>query len=104
MEIKGYLFDVYNFESDVHLWIKDELGNMHLLTDKFYPIIYADASPDRLRKLVQRLTSLHALAEPPKFVIRKHFYKNADINVLRLAIASPSLLNKIKRKLYANDR
>jgi len=100
MEIKGYLFDLYNFESDIHIWIKDEQGHMHLLKDTFHPVIYAHASPDRLRKLVKRLAEMHALAEEPKFVIKKHFYRNAEVNVLRLSISKPSVLNRIKRKLY----
>ncbi|MBV6492760.1 MAG: hypothetical protein LDLANPLL_00759 [Turneriella sp.] len=101
MELKGYLFDVYNFESDIHLWIKDEQGNMHLLRDTFYPIIYAHATQDYLRKLVKRLKDLDALAERPTFVTKRHFYKNEDVEVLRLVISRPSLLNKIKRKLFA---
>ncbi len=100
MEIRGYLFDVYNFESDIHLWIKDALGNMHLLKDTFHPVIYADANPDRLRKLVQRLTEMRALVEAPTFVTKKHFYRNEEVRVLRLVIAKPSVLSRIKRKLY----
>lgn len=101
MEIQGYLFDVYNFESEVHVWIKDALGNMHLLRDTFYPIIYADAAPDKLRKLVKRLNELDALAEAPTIVTKKHFYKNKEVRVLRIALSRPSLMSKIKRKLYA---
>lgn len=73
---------------------------MHLLRDTFHPVIYADASPQRLRNLVTRLTEMQALAESPSFVTKKHFYRNEEVRVLRLAISRPSVLNRIKRKLY----
>ncbi len=54
-----------------------------------------------LRKLVERLAELEALAAEPRFVVKRGFYSNAPIRALELRIAKPSVLRTIRRKLYA---
>ena len=100
-EIEGYVFDVYNFEDDVFVWLMDDGGRMHLLRDRFHPLIYA-AGPDAvLNKFLSRLRELDALREEPRGVIKRHFYRNDAVPVLEIPIARPSVLPRIRRRLYA---
>lgn len=54
-----------------------------------------------LRKLVERLAELEALAAEPRFVVKRGFYSNAPLRALELRIAKPSVLRTIRSKLYA---
>ena len=51
---KGYLFDIYHSEQKIYLWIKSDTGELKLFVDEYFPIIYANASPSILKKLVKR--------------------------------------------------
>lgn len=97
---KGYLFDIYHSEQKIYLWIKSDSGELKLFFDEFYPIIYADASPSILKKLVKRFYELDALAEIPTFTEKRLFYENKPISVLKLVISKPQLLPKITNKLF----
>ncbi|MDH4199073.1 MAG: DNA polymerase [Spirochaetia bacterium] len=101
MEIRGFLFDIYNIEEMLYIWIIDEKKNLNLVKDYYYPVIYADARTEMLGKFVKRLIELDALARKPQFVEKIHFYKNQKIRVLELVISRPSILRKIKNKLFA---
>lgn len=101
MEIyKGYLFDIYHSEQKIYLWIKSESGELKLFVDEYFPIIYANASPNILKKLVKRFYELDALAEIPTFTEKRLFYQNKSIPVLKLVISKPQLLPKITNKLF----
>ncbi|TGL45964.1 DNA polymerase domain-containing protein [Leptospira perdikensis] len=101
MEIfKGYLFDIYHSEQKIYLWIKSDSGELKLFFDEFYPIIYANASPNILKKLVKRFYELDALAEIPTFTKKFLFYENKEISVLKLVLSKPQLLPKITNKLF----
>ncbi|TGM03841.1 DNA polymerase domain-containing protein [Leptospira jelokensis] len=101
MEIyKGYLFDIYHSEQKIYLWIKSDSGELKLFVDEYFPIIYANASPTILKKLVKRFYELDALAEIPTFTEKRLFYQNKTIPVLKLVISKPQLLPKITNKLF----
>lgn len=101
MEIyKGYLFDIYHSEQKIYLWIKSDSGELKLFVDEYFPIIYANASPTILKKLVKRFYELDALAEIPTFTEKRLFYQNKSIPVLKLVISKPQLLPKITNKLF----
>ena len=55
LEIQGFLFDIYNVEEDVHIWILDKEGKPHLLLDHYFPIIYLDGKEIEVRKIIKRL-------------------------------------------------
>lgn len=101
MEIKGHIFDVYNFEDHIHVWLIDTTGRRLHFTDRFYPVVYIDGPAELLRKFVGRLQQLDAVFGEPRWVTRRHFYQNQPRRVLRIEISRPSLLRKIKQKLYA---
>ncbi len=95
------LFDIYNFDDTIHLWFIDGEGRRVHLRDVFHPVIYADGPPALLRRFVDRLRELQALAREPHWTIRRHFYENRPKRVLEIRIARPSLLPTIRKKLYA---
>ncbi|TGK97250.1 DNA polymerase domain-containing protein [Leptospira levettii] len=96
----GYLFDIYHSEQKIYIWIKSDSGELKLFVDEHFPVIYANASPTILKKLVKRFYELDALAEIPNFTEKILFYQNKTIPVLKLVISKPQLLPKITNKLF----
>ena len=101
MDITGYLFDIYNIENAIYIWVIDGEQRLSLVKDFYYPVIYADGHPDILRKLVSRLFELDVLYREPRYTEKIYFYKNRPGRVLELVISRPSFLWKIKSKLFA---
>ncbi|MBM9576862.1 DNA polymerase [Leptospira sp. 201903070] len=100
-QIEGTLFDIYHIEDRIHLWVLNEKGESSLFYDFYQPVIYARGEEPILKKLVQRLYELKALAEIPVYEEKKLFYENQTVSVLKLTISRPSILSKVSRKLYA---
>ena len=100
-EIEGFLFDIYNVEEEVHVWILDKDGKPHLFLDRYFPIIYLDGEEKEVRKIIKRIEEYRALKEIPVWVTRKHFYSNQDVRVVKVVISKPSVLRRISQKLYA---
>ncbi|XDD49351.1 DNA polymerase domain-containing protein [Leptospira sp. WS92.C1] len=101
VETEGYLFDIYHIEDTIYLWIKDRNENALLFYDFYQPIIYARGNESILKKLVQRLYQLKALAAIPSYEEQTLFYENLKVPVLKLTISRPSVLSKVSKKLYA---
>ena len=103
-EIEGFLFDIYNVEEEVHVWILDKDGKPHLFLDHYFPIIYLDGEEKEVRKIIKRIEEYRALKEIPVWVTRKHFYSNQDVRVVKVVISKPSVLRRISQKVYAGKR
>lgn len=99
-EIEGFLFDIYNVEEEVHVWILDKDGKPHLFLDHYFPIIYLDGEEKEVRKIIKRIEEYRALKEIPVWVTRKHFYSNQDVRVVKVVISKPSVLRRISQKVY----
>ncbi|MBM9500528.1 DNA polymerase [Leptospira sp. 201903071] len=99
--IEGTLFDIYHIEDKIHLWVLDKNGESSLFYDFYQPVIYARGEESILKKLVQRLYELKALADIPVYEEKILFYENQTVPVLKLTISRPSVLSKVSRKLYA---
>lgn len=99
-KLEGSLLDVYNIEEEIHLWIKSDAGAVHFL-DHFYPVIFADGPVPVLVRLVARLRELGAIRGTPAWTIRTHFYRNEPVRVLKIQIQKPSVLHRIRTRLYA---
>ncbi len=99
-KFRGTLFDVYNFEDSIHVWILTEEGTPLMFHDRFHPVIYARGERVLLKKLIRRLSELDALLRPPEVVKKRLFYENKYVEVIKLVIKRPSILYKIKRKLF----
>jgi len=96
----GFLFDAYNVDNDLYLWLIDDQRRIFLARDTVCPVIYAHGSARMLAKLTERLTAMRVLARPPRFEQKILFYPNRVVDALRLEIAHPSILPGIKRKLF----
>ncbi|MBK9499446.1 MAG: DNA polymerase [Leptospiraceae bacterium] len=99
--IEGFLFDIYNVEEQVYVWVLDKEGKPHLFLDTFYPEIYLDGPRVLLEKVVKRILFYNALKERPVWVTKKHFYANREVRVLKVVISKPSVMRKILNRLYA---
>lgn len=97
---EGFLFDIYNVDNQINIWLIDDEKRIFLVVDYFYPVIYAHGPQFLLEKLTVRLRALAALASPPRLEQKTLFYENRTVDVLRLEILHPSLLPGIKRKLF----
>jgi len=97
---EGVLFDIYHMEDIVYLWFLDDQKRVVFFRDRFYPEIYVDGDPVWIEKFVKRLQALGALVEPPLRKVMRHFYSNRPVSVLALKILRPSVLQKVRKKLY----
>ncbi|MCB1169244.1 MAG: DNA polymerase [Leptospiraceae bacterium] len=101
LNISGWLFDIYHLEDQIYLCILDENGAFYLCRDHFHPIIYARGPESTLQKLVHRLHEMDGIHESPEYVKRKLFYENRTVDVLSISISRPSILRRIRNRLYA---
>ncbi|HRG77275.1 MAG TPA: DNA polymerase domain-containing protein, partial [Leptospiraceae bacterium] len=99
--IEGFLFDIYNVEEQVYVWVLDKDGKPQLFLDTYYPEIYLDGPRILLEKVVKRILFYNALKERPAWVTKKHFYANREVRVLKVVISKPSVMRKILNRLYA---
>ncbi|HNA79612.1 MAG TPA: DNA polymerase domain-containing protein, partial [Turneriella sp.] len=97
---EGFLFDAYNVDDDIYLWLIDDDRRIFLARDKVCPVLYAQGPERMMARLTERLHALGALARPPRREKKILFYENRVIDALRLDIAHPGLLPGIKRKLF----
>jgi DNA polymerase-2 len=100
-DFEGYLFDAYNIGSEVWLWLLDDHRRLFLATDICFPVIYIHASKEIHSKVSARLAQIGALASIPRLVRKILFYENREVEVLRVEIADPAILPRLKRKLFA---
>ncbi|MBK8394474.1 MAG: DNA polymerase [Leptospiraceae bacterium] len=98
---EGFLFDIYNVEEQVYVWILDNDNKPQLYLDSFYPEIYLDGPPIIIERVVRRIQFYNALKERPIWVNKKNFYSNKEVKVLKLVLSKPSVMRKILHKLYA---
>lgn len=99
-DFEGCLFDAYNVGSEVWLWLIDDERRLFLATDTFYPVIYIHASKEIYAKVTARLAQIGALASVPRLVSKILFYENRQVDVLRVEIADPAILPRLKRRLF----
>lgn len=99
-DFEGYLIDIYNVGSDIYIWVLNKQKQLFLAVDEFFPVIYAHGNKSTLYKLAAHMQRTGALAASPRFEPKRLFYANRLIEALRLEIAQPAMLPKIRRKLF----
>ncbi|EKJ85366.1 DNA polymerase-2 [Leptospira meyeri] len=99
-KFEGYLFDIYNVEDQIVLWIKNG-DSIKCFIDSFYPTIYIKGNPSYEERFVRRLRDLNALHREPETITKKAFYTGEWISVSKIQITKPTVLKKIYQKLYA---
>lgn len=100
-EIDGFLFDIYNVEESIHIWILDKDNKPHLFLDSYFPVIYLEGEEKKIREIIHRIKDYKALKEIPVWTTRRHFYSNEEVRVVKVVISKPSVLRKLYQKLYA---
>lgn len=96
---EGYLFDITSVGSEIILWIKTK-SEMIMLSDIFFPQIYVSGQSSLINKFLYRLQQLDALAAEPEETTKLDFYSGTARKALKLSIARPEILKKIKQKQY----
>ncbi|TGM66152.1 DNA polymerase [Leptospira meyeri] len=97
---EGYLFDVYNVEEQIILWVKNG-DSIQCFTDQYFPTIYIHGNISYENKFIQRLRQLNALYKEPETVEKRSFYKGEWISVKKIQLTKPTVLKTIYQKLYA---
>ncbi|TGK84840.1 DNA polymerase [Leptospira bourretii] len=97
---EGYLFDIYNVEEQIIIWVKNE-NSIQCFIDEYYPTIYIKGNAPYEIKFIERLRQLNALYGEPEFVEKKSFYKGEWMDVKKIRLTKPTVLKTIYQKLYA---
>ncbi|MDZ4724815.1 MAG: DNA polymerase domain-containing protein [Leptospira sp.] len=97
---EGYLFDIYNVEEQIIVWVKSETET-RCFTDFYYPTIYIKGSESYEKKFIERLKELNALHGEISVVQKKSFYGGNWISVKKIHLSKPTVLKTIYQKLYA---
>jgi len=96
--MSGWLFDLYPMQGGMVLWIVDEAGESHRLTEAFEPIFYATGTRRDLAALGRALAA-DGLARPLGPARRREFWTGAMIDVLAFALAVPEAQPRLLRRI-----
>ena len=78
---EGFLFDIYNVEEEIHIWLLDNENKPCLFLDNYYPIIYLHGDELSIRKIIKRIQEYKALKEIPEKSMIEIANKNLQILV-----------------------
>ena len=101
--IEGWLFDIDELGPSVTLWVYDDDGRLHRLTDEFYPPVYAHGDRAKLKLLAADL-SKRGLIAGVRWVQKREFWSGDEIEVLQLNVSDSSHLLKLRQIAAALDR
>jgi DNA polymerase-2 len=101
--IEGWLFDIDELGPSVTLWVYDDDGRLHRLTDEFYPPVYAHGARAKLKQLAADL-SKRGLIIGVRWVQKREFWGGDEIEVLQLNVSDSSHLLKLRQIAAELDR
>jgi DNA polymerase II len=101
--LEGWLFDIDELGSEVVLWVYDDRGRLHRLTQPFAPAVYVGGDRSVLLRLGCELQK-RGLIERFKWRRRREFWSGQWIDVLELTVIDSSLLPGLRRLAAARDR
>ncbi len=96
--VSGWLFDLYPMRGGMVLWIVDEAGESHRLTEAFEPVFYATGARRDLLALGRALAA-DGLARPLGPTRRREFWTGAMIDVLAFALGDPEAQPRLLRRI-----
>ncbi len=96
--LTGWIFDTYPTNGGMVVWIVDEAGKSHRLTDPFQPSFYAAGPVKALRQLAADLARLH-LAAPVGMTHRTEFWSGDLREVLEFRLLDPERQPALLRRL-----
>jgi DNA polymerase-2 len=98
--IEGWLFDIDELGPWATLWVYDDDGRLHRLTDEFYPPVYASGERGKLKQLAADMNKRDLIAGL-RWVRKREFWSGNEIEVIQLNISDSSHLPKL-REIAAN--
>ncbi|MBS1789707.1 MAG: hypothetical protein JST85_18425 [Acidobacteria bacterium] len=101
--IKGWLFDIDELGSAITLWVYDDNGRLHRLTDEFRAPVYAHGEKDRLKRLASDWEKRDWITGV-WWTTRREFWSEEEIEVLQLNVADSSYSVKIREVAALLDR
>jgi DNA polymerase II len=101
--IEGWLFDIDELGPSVTLWVYDNDGRLHRLTDEFYPPIYAHGDRAKLKRLAADM-SKRDLITGVSWVRKREFWSGDEIEALQLNVSDSSHLLKLREIAAKLDR
>ncbi|HEX2489998.1 MAG TPA: DNA polymerase domain-containing protein [Blastocatellia bacterium] len=101
--IEGWLFDIDELGPLVTLWVYDDGGRLHRLTDEFYPPVYAHGERGKLKQLAADM-SKRGLIAGVRWVQKREFWSGDEIEVLQLNVSDSSHLSKLREIAAKLDR
>ena len=101
--IEGWLFDIDELGPCVTLWVYDDDGRLHRLTDEFYPPVYAHGDRAKLKRLAADL-SKRDLIMGVRWVQKREFWSGDEIEVIQLNVSDSSHLSKLREIAAKLDR
>jgi DNA polymerase II len=96
--VSGWLFDLYPTKGGMVLWIVDEAGGSHRLTEAFEPVFYAAGTRRDLAALGRALAA-DGLARPLGPARRREFWTGAMIDVAAFALGDPEAQPRLLRRI-----
>src|SRR5262245_4471600 len=93
--IEGWLFDIDELGPWVNLWVYDNDGRLHRLTDEFYPPVYAHGERAKLKQLATDMIK-RDLITGVRWVSKTEFWSGKEIEVVQLNISDSSHLTKLR--------
>lgn len=99
MKITGYLFDIYLHENEVNLWLATGSERI-LLKDRFYPEIFIEPLNEYSERFIRYLNRKGFLHRNPRRTRRRMFYSGAEVDTISLVLRSPSVVTRLKSRLY----
>jgi DNA polymerase II len=101
--IEGWLFDIDELGPWVTLWVYDDDGRLHRLTDEFYPPVYAHGDRGKLKQLAADMNKRDLIAGL-RWTRKREFWSGDEIEVLQLNISDSSHLPKLREIAAKLDR
>ncbi|MFA5028191.1 MAG: DNA polymerase domain-containing protein [Candidatus Methylomirabilota bacterium] len=98
LPLQGWIFDIYQTHGGMTVWIVDEAGASHRLTESFQPAFYAAGPVRALRQLAEELARVR-LAAPVGMTIRQEFWTGEPKDVLELSLLDPERQPALLRRL-----
>jgi len=101
--IEGWLFDVNELGPTVTLWVYDDHGRLHRLTDQFHAPIYVRSDRAKLKRLASDLIR-RDLITGFWWVQRREFWSGDEIEVVQLNVADSSSMPRLREIAATLDR
>lgn len=98
--VSGWLFDLYPAKGGMVLWVVDEAGGSHRLTEAFEPVFFAAGGRRDLAALGRALAA-DGLVRPLGPARRREFWTGEPIDVLAFALGDPEAQPRLLRRIAA---